>query len=175
MMATRRPKRMRWNEMEGQRTVKQLVCVCIDTCLRLGLGAMFLYSAWGKIEDPGAFQTIVGNYGMLPPYLTGIFALTMPMVELLTGLLFIFTKWTREAAFATSAMLLMFIVALAQAQIRGLDISCGCFKEAEGEGDSVLAALIRDVVLFIPAIWLLFKGQHRWIVGFGRTSDPRST
>ena len=173
MTATRRPQRMRWNEMEGQRTVKQLVCVCIDTCLRLGLGAMFLYSAWGKIEDPGAFQTIVDNYGMLPPYMTGIFALAMPMVEALTGVLFICSKWTREAALATSAMLLMFIVALAQAQIRGLDISCGCFKEAEGEGGTVLAALIRDVLLAIPAIWLLFKGQHRWIVDFGGTNGTR--
>ena len=161
--------------MEGSRTVERLVSVCVDTCLRLGLGAMFLYSAWGKIADPGAFQTIVGNYGMLPPYLTGIFALTMPMVELLTGLLFICTKWTREAACATSVMLLMFIVALAQAQIRGLDISCGCFKEAEGEGGTVLAALIRDLLLVIPAIWLLLKGQHRWIVDYGSPDAPRST
>ncbi|MBR4654912.1 MAG: DoxX family membrane protein [Kiritimatiellae bacterium] len=153
--------------------MKRLASVCIDTCLRLGLGAMFLYSAWGKIADPGAFQTIVANYGMLPPCLTGIFALVMPMVELLTGLLFICTKWTREAAFATLVMLLMFIVALAQAQIRGLDISCGCFKEAEGEGDTVLVALVRDLVLVIPALWLLFKGQQRWIVDYGSTSDKR--
>ena len=152
--------------MEFRHDTKRIAYVCADTCLRLGFGVMFVYSAWGKMQDPGAFQAVVDNYGMLPPFMTGIFAVAMPMAELLTGLLFICTKWTREAALATSVMLFMFIVALAQAQIRGLDISCGCFKEAEGEGDSVLAALVRDVVLAVPAVWLLLKGRHRWIWDF---------
>ena len=109
--------------MEGSYNGKGLACMCADTVLRLGLGVMFLYSAWGKILDPGAFQTMVDNYRMLPAGVTAIFAATMSMAELLVGAMFIFSKWTREAAFATAVMLAMFIIALAQAQIRGLDIS----------------------------------------------------
>ena len=129
---------------------------------------MFFYSAWDKIQDPGLFQTMVDNYRMLPACLTALFAVTMPMVELLVGALFIFSKWTREAAFATAVMLAMFIVALTQAQIRGLDISCGCFGETEKNPHEVLYALIRDVVLVVPTVWLLIKGQHRWIADFRR-------
>ena len=36
--------------MEGSYNGKGLACLCADTVLRLGLGAMFLYSAWGKIS-----------------------------------------------------------------------------------------------------------------------------
>ena len=65
-------------------------------------------------------------------------------------------------------MLAMFIVALTQAQIRGLDISCGCFSEEEKEPHAILFALIRDLLLVVPTAWLLIKGQRRWIADFRR-------
>ena len=152
--------------MKGEQTIKSVLRLCADTLLRFGLGAMFLYSAWSKIQDPGMFQTMVDNYRMLPACTTSIFSVTMAMAELLVGAMFIFTKWTREAAFATTVMLMMFLLALTQAQVRGLDISCGCFGETAEETHTVLHALIRDIVLFAPTIWLLVKGQRRWIVDF---------
>lgn len=154
--------------MERSYGRKSLVGLCADTVLRLGLGGMFIYSAWSKIQDPGMFQVMVDNYRMLPACVTALFAVTMSMAELLVGAMFLFTKWTREAAFATAVMLAMFIVALAQAQMRGLDISCGCFNESEKTSHAVLSALIRDVLLVVPTIWLLVKGRRRWIVDFRR-------
>ena len=152
--------------MERLHNRKELAVLCADTALRLGLGGMFLYSAWGKIQDPGTFQTMVDNYRMLPTYVTALFSVTMSMAELLVGSMFLFTKWTREAAFATAIMLAMFIVALGQAQVRGRDISCGCFSESEEMPHDVLFALIRDVFLAVPTFWLLIKGRRRWIADF---------
>ena len=154
--------------MDGWHQTKCVLRLCADTVLRLGLGGMFLYSAWGKLQDPGIFQTMVDNYRMLPACVTALFSVTMSMAELLVGAMFIFTKWTREAAFATAVMLGMFIVALAQAQVRGLDISCECFGEAEKESRAVLVALVRDVVLVAPVVWLVVNGRRRWIADFRR-------
>ena len=154
--------------MERSYGRKSLVGLCADTVLRLGLGGMFIYSAWSKIQDPGMFQVMVDNYRMLPACVTALFAVTMSMAELLVGAMFLFTKWTREAAFATAVMLAMFIVALAQAQVRGLDISCECFGEAEKESRAVLVALVRDVVLVAPVVWLVVNGRRRWIADFRR-------
>ena len=148
--------------------MKGVLSLCADTALRLGLGGMFLYSAWSKVQDPGMFQTMVDNYRMLPAGVTALFAVTMSTAELLVGAMFIFSKWTRAAAFATAVMLAMFIVALTQAQIRGLDISCGCFSESEKNPHEVLHALVRDVLLIVPTAWLLIKGQRRWIADFRR-------
>ena len=154
--------------MEESQTAKGVLRLCADTLLRLGLGAMFISSAWGKLQDPGLFQTMVDNYRMLPACATALFSVAMSMAELLVGAMFLFTKWTREAAFATAVMLAMFIVALAQAQMRGLDISCGCFSESEKDPHEVLFALVRDVALIVPTAWLLIKGQRRWIADFRR-------
>ena len=152
--------------MERIPTTKGVLCLCADTLIRLGLGAMFIYSTWSKLQDPRVFQTMVDNYRLLPACMTALFSVTMSMAELLVGAMFLFTKWTREAAFATVVMLAMFLVALAQALIRDLDISCGCFGDAEHGASVVLSALVRDVLLVMPTVWLMIKGQRRWIADF---------
>ena len=144
--------------MERIPTTKGVLCLCADTLIRLGLGAMFIYSAWSKLQDPRVFQTMVDNYRLLPACMTALFSVTMSMAELLVGAMFLFTKWTREAAFATVVMLAMFLVALAQALIRDLDISCGCFGDAEHGASVGMAGLLGEVLLGMPTCWRMRKG-----------------
>jgi len=120
---------------------------------RIALGSIFVWASFAKIQDPALFADAVMQYEILPNRLVGIFALIFPMVELLTGLL-ILTKWKREAALIMSGMLVMFMIALVSAMLRGLDIECGCFGEEEGDGGGLPYALLRDVVMLIPAIWI---------------------
>ena len=102
------------------------------------------------------------RYELLPECMVGLFALTLPMMELLSGLALMFTKWVREAALLIVGMLLMFIVALTWAVARGLEIDCGCFGvPAVGGREELLLAIVRDVVLLMPAIWLMFPAAVR--------------
>lgn len=139
----------------------------LESVCRLGLGALFIYSAFAKISDPDEFAYSVSRYEMLPDFTIGLFSLTMPMLELLAGLAMLFTKWLRESALLVSGMLAMFIVALAQALARGLDISCGCFGvPSVGGQKEILMALVRDVVLIVPAAWLMLRQNALiWPVG----------
>ncbi|MBR4617119.1 MAG: DoxX family membrane protein, partial [Kiritimatiellae bacterium] len=119
----------------------------LEFVCRLGLGALFIYSALAKISDPDEFAYSVSRYEMLPGFTIGLFSLTMPMLELLAGVAMLFTKWLRESALLVSGMLAMFIVALTQALVRGLDISCGCFGVPSVGGQrEIVMALVRDVV-----------------------------
>ena len=129
---------------------------------RLGLGVLFIYSALAKISDPDDFARAVMRYEFLPGFTIGIFSLTMPMLELLAGLSILFTKWLRESAFLVSGMLVMFIIALVQALVRGLEISCGCFGvPSVGGREEIVIALVRDIVLIVPAVWLMFRTNGR--------------
>ena len=129
---------------------------------RIGLGVLFIYSALAKISDPDDFARAVMRYGVLPDFTVGIFSLTMPMLELLAGVSMLFTKWLRESALLVSGMLAMFIIALLQALVRGLEISCGCFGvPSVGGREEILIALVRDVVMIVPAVWLMFRANGR--------------
>ena len=65
----------------------------------------------------------VAGYAILPACCVGLFALILPMLELVAGAALIVTKWSREAALILLALLLSFFVGLSQAWIRGLEIS----------------------------------------------------
>ena len=136
----------------------QVALSILEKLCRLGLGGLFMYSAWMKIDDPGMFADSVNRYEVLPECLVGIFSLAMPMLELVAGAALVFTKWVRESALLVSGMLALFIVALAQALARGLEISCGCFGvPSVGGRAEIVLALVRDIVLIVPAIWLMFR------------------
>ena len=135
----------------------------LERLCRVGLGGMFVYSAWGKVMDPGLFASVVMKYELLPEATIGLFSLTLPMLEMLVGIAFIFTKWTREVALLATGMLVMFLGALTIAAIRGLEIDCGCFGVSSGGGRMELVlAIVRDLVLLVPTVWLIFR-RDLWL------------
>ena len=144
--------------MKWTKALDWLECLC-----RVGLGVLFVFSAWGKVADPGLFASIVMRYEILPEFAVGLFSLTLPMVELLVGLAFVCTKWTRETALLATGMLMMFLIALMVAVVRGLEIDCGCFGISAGGGrNELLLAIGRDLVLLLPTIWLMFR-RNAWL------------
>ena len=149
--------------MEASEMVKTLVVRTFDVLSRLGLGGMFVYAAWTKIQDPALFASSVASYDILPDDLVGLVALVLPMVELLSGVVLVFTRWSREAALIMLGMMLVFLAGLVQAAVRGLEISCGCFG-ADGEPDStsLVWTIVRDVLLLVPVVWLVLRPKA-WI------------
>ena len=135
----------------------------LEPAARIFLGGLFVYSAYGKIGDPGLFASMVMRYEILPECMVGLFSLTLPMLELVVGLALVFTKWMRESALLISALLSMFIAALVLAIARGLEIDCGCFGvPSVGGRTELLLAVARDVLLLVPAVWLMFR-RNAWL------------
>jgi uncharacterized membrane protein YphA (DoxX/SURF4 family) len=123
--------------------------------IRLVLGVVFIYASVDKIIHPAAFAQNIYNYRMLPDGFINFMALTMPWLELICGGLIIAGVFVRGSAFLIGFMLLVFIVAISFALVRGLDISCGCFSQAGGHTVAV-DLLVRDVLMFVGAVLVLF-------------------
>lgn len=142
-----------------------------DAASRLLLGGLFAYAAWDKILDPASFSEAVSAYGLLPQSLVGFFSAVLPMGELLVAVSLVTTKWARESALGIACLLGMFLVALLQAALRGLNISCGCFGPAEASAEASLGeAVVRDLLMLVPTVWLVMRpngwllpGRFRWL------------
>lgn len=132
------------------------------TWFRLAFGAMFLAAAWPKFTDPEGFAMMVAQYQMLPEFSVHLFSVWLPALEVVTGLALLFAPWERESVALLGLMMMMFIVALAQALARDLGIACGCFdiKGATDAGESWFA-LLRDIVLMAPIAWMFVKADVR--------------
>ena len=108
-------------------TMKVLTSRLFLRLLGLCLGAIFVYASLDKIAYPDRFADILHDYDMLPLMLVNAFALVVPWLEMVTGLTLILGVWHRAAGLLATALAVAFLVSIAQAQIRGLDVECGCF------------------------------------------------
>ena len=98
--------------------------------IRYILGAIFVYSAYAKLQDPIGFADSIHNYRVFGLIISNWSAVLVPPLELLLGILLITGKWLEESLLLTLGLYFIFDVMVIQALIRGLDISCGCFSPA---------------------------------------------
>ena len=128
--------------------------------LRLIVGGFFVFASLDKLMNQEAFARAIYNYKFLPDIFINIFAIIIPYIELITGLLLIAGIFKRGSSFLISFMLVIFIIALSQAYAKGLDINCGCFSlETVGQKDDILLRIVEDILLLIASIIIYIKSK----------------
>lgn len=118
---------------------------------RLALGFLFIWAALAKIADLPAFAAQVHNFRMLPLPLENLFALTLPWVELVAGVVLVTNLAPRAGTIILGALLLVFFIAILAAIIRNLDIGCGCFGTHDAARTGWIT-LLRDLGMLALAI-----------------------
>jgi len=125
---------------------------------RLVLGGVFIYAGYSKLHFDGRwhlgdyqflFALAIDSYKMMPLWLVQWMARLLPWLEIVLGALLILAIALRSVTSAMTALLVVFMIALARATILGLEINCGCFGY-----DSVKPSteLLRDSGLLVLAL-----------------------
>jgi uncharacterized membrane protein YphA (DoxX/SURF4 family) len=120
---------------------------------RLVLGVIFIYASLDKIQQPADFARAIQNYQMIPVILTNLAAIILPWLELFCGVLLIIGLFLRAAAGIIVSLSLLFIIAMATALIRGLQIDCGCYGM---ESQISSGRIFEDIGLFVMALYVTF-------------------
>ena len=130
----------------------------IGLVARLTLGGVLFAAGYLKVGTPDKSQMSVRAYEMLPISLANLLGLILPPVEIVIGALLILGALTRVVAALGGFTMIVFIIAIAQAWARGLNIDCGCF----GGGGAVepgqtkyLQEILRDLGLVFLAAYLI--------------------
>ena len=131
---------------------------------RIVLGAVLIIASIDKILHPEAFAKVIGNYNVLPFGLENILAIILPILELFVGCCLIFGIMLDGSAIITAGMMFVFIIALSQAMIRGIDINCGCFKVSvdNGGGNIGYRRIIEDIIFLGLSLFILNRGERKW-------------
>jgi uncharacterized membrane protein YphA (DoxX/SURF4 family) len=123
----------------------------VGLAIRLAAAGIWLVVGAAKVADLARFESQVHAYRLLPGALEAPFAYSLPFVELGVGAYLAVGLLVRPAAVLGSALMLVFVVALAQAWARGLAIDCGCvgalLREPVGAG-----TVLRDAALGLPSL-----------------------
>lgn len=94
---------------------------------RFFLAFIFIYAGADKISNPSGFSQAIQNYRLFPIEIINFFAITLPWIELICGLLLLFGISVRENSLIIFSLLFVFTLAVAISMIRGLNFDCGCF------------------------------------------------
>jgi|SRR5689334_17826892 len=129
---------------------------------RIALGLVFVYAAYAKLHFNGAwhlrdyyffFAMSIDSYRMLPLAIVQWMARILPWLELGLGAVLIAGAGVRWAGLAVTALIVVFMIALAHAALGGLEINCGCFGTGSVKPgrelmlDGVLLALALSVTV----------------------------
>jgi len=126
---------------------------------RLILGFVFIYSGIEKIINPTSFSEAVSNYKLLPDIFINFFAIILPWIELIAGLLLLFGIAVRENSLIINSLLIVFIAAITIGLIRGLNIDCGCFGTSGGTKIG-FTKLLENIILLLLGIFLMMFGSN---------------
>ena len=126
------------------------------------VAAIFIFAGISKIFNPAEFARNIDNYRLLPYFLVTILAIILPWLEVLCGILLIFGRWKKGAAFILLILTFIFLIAIGSAVARGLDITCGCFLMTT-EGTQVgFKRLIQDIVLLGIIVLINLRELSVW-------------
>ena len=123
---------------------------------RFILAAVFVVAGVTKIAHPADFFSDLMGYRVpWPEMFLRIVAVFLPWLEVITGIGLLLNVWAETIRPLVSMLCLVFVVMLAQAVLRGLDLNCGCFG-AVGAGwfERPDVALVRAALLFAAALYI---------------------
>ncbi len=139
--------------------------------VRVILGGILIYSSLDKIDNRAEFIKIVNHYHILPAVVVNLFAITLPWVELLTGLFLIVGKYVKAASLLYSILLVVFIIALLQAELRGININCGCFSLKADEDSNLWLRMFLDLIMLFFSVNLYLSARQSILICEERSDE----
>lgn len=126
------------------------------------VGIAFAWAGFLKLLDPQAFVSSILTYEVFSYQVAAVCALVVPYMEIVTGVCLaagVIKSGSRLMAFG---MLVVFVLLLAQAAIRGLDADCGCFGHRSGAESGYAWPIARDALMLAGlAVGVVFERLSR--------------
>ena len=132
---------------------------------RVVTGGVWIVAGALKLPDPAASVRAVRAYELLPEAVVPTVGYLLPTLEIVIGVGLLLGLLTRGAALLSALLFLAFIVGIASAWARGLQIDCGCFG---GGGPKANASddypweIARDVGLLALSLWLVVRPSSKF-------------
>jgi C1A family cysteine protease/uncharacterized membrane protein YphA (DoxX/SURF4 family) len=137
--------------------VKTRVGVVVSLALRLLLGTVFLAAGTAKLVSGQELMTSLTIYPGLPAWLTSFLNITVPLVEIVIGILLISGRARRFSFYAASLLTLVFIGVNGYALVTGTENNCGCLGPAVAM--THWQSLLLDLAMTGTTLYLLLSGS----------------
>ncbi len=127
---------------------------------RLVLAGIFLYAGIVKASASEQFAVALAPFTILPEWSIGVFARTLPWIEVGAAILILLPRVHRIGSALILFLCLLFAGALTWALANGIIVSCGCFGGDEPPSAATMQlAILRDIALATLSLIALLSPQ----------------
>lgn len=124
---------------------------------RLVLAGVFGVAGIAKLFDRDGTRRSAVDFGV-PAAAAGVFAITLPILEILIALSLVFVQVSWFGALGAAALLACFSIGMLIRMAKGEAPDCHCFGQLHSQPVGV-KSLVRNIVLFILALNLVVFGR----------------
>ena len=132
---------------------------------RLLVGGVWIVAGALKLPDPASSVRAVRAYDLLPEAVVPTLGHLLPVVEIVVGVCVVAGLLTRGMAAGSALLFVAFIIGIASAWARGLQIECGCFGGGgykEGASAAYPWEIARDTGLLLLSLSLIWRPRSAW-------------
>ena len=136
----------------------------IGLLARLVVSIVDVAAGVAKFSDPAGNVRQVRAFRILPEAIVPTVGHALPTVEIVIGAALVLGLLTRTFAVLASLFYIAFIIGIAAAWARGLEINCGCFGSHGVPPDpqrQYAIDIARDIGLLICSLWLVIWPRTR--------------
>lgn len=153
---------------DGFRGLRRVLTSAYATLIsRLVLGGVFMVAGATKALNPGELAASIRTYELgIPEWFVTLSAYALPYLEILLGFYLLIGLFTKLSAWTTNFLMTVFVLALLQGALRGLEIDCGCFGTTAGgsEPGNLWLDAARDVGLLALGLHIALAPPGRFSV-----------
>jgi uncharacterized membrane protein YphA (DoxX/SURF4 family) len=133
---------------------------------RLVVGTVWIVAGLLKVQNLDASTRAVRNFRVLPETIVPFIGHLLPLLEIAVGVLLVIGLAVPAIAAVSALLQLAFIIGIAQAWARGLQLDCGCFGGGgAATGDATRGYILdiaRDTGLLALSVALVVLPRTRW-------------
>jgi uncharacterized membrane protein YphA (DoxX/SURF4 family) len=137
----------------------------IGLLARLVVGVLDVWAGVAKYPDPAGNVRHVRNFQILPEAVVPTVGHALPTLEIIIGAALILGLMTRAFAVIGALFYIAFIIGIASAWARGLEINCGCFGNGGVPANpqrQYAIDIARDIGLLACCLWLILWPRTRF-------------
>ena len=125
---------------------------------RFGMAAVWIIAGVEKMAHPLDTMQSIKAYEIFTPEWSGYLAQLIGPLELVGGMLLLLGIFLRESSKVAAVVMVLFMVGILQAWLRGLDIDCGCFGAGDASAEPGMnygLTLLRDAAFLLLTAWTI--------------------
>lgn len=146
---------------------KAFILDCVSAFARFYMAYIWITAGISKLNQHATVAMTIRNYDIFTGEWSNFLALIIGPLEIMGGVLLLLGLFLKQANKIAITVLTLFVIGIAQAWLRELQIDCGCFEADPNASDDPMnyaITILRDFFYIFLSGWTIVRPFKRFAI-----------